>query len=227
MSPHVLITGANRGLGLEFARQYRNDGWTVTATCRNPAEAGALRDLGVEVVALDVSKVETFGDFARSLGSAPVDLFVNNAGVYGAFGEGQLFGSVDVASWQDTFLVNAIAPLKLTEALLPRLEAARAPKAVYVSSLMGSIAENISGDNIIYRTSKTALNMVVKGLSVTLAGRVTVAALHPGWVRTDMGGPDAPLEAKDSVSGMRRVIEALTPGDTGAFRGFDGADVPW
>lgn len=226
MALRVLVTGANRGLGFEFARQYQADGWAVTATCRTPDQATALKALGVNVVSLDVRDVASFGAFAESLRGQPLDLLVNNAGIYGERGVAQRFGSVDVASWQDTFLVNTIAPLKLTEALLPNLEEAAAPKAVYISSSMASIAENAGGEYI-YRSSKTALNMVVSCLSQDLRDRVTVAALHPGWVRTDMGGPDAQIEASESISGMRRVIDALGPQDSGAFKGYDGRDIPW
>ncbi|CCG06787.1 SDR family oxidoreductase [Pararhodospirillum photometricum] len=223
--PTVLITGANRGLGLEFARQYKAAGWDVIATCRDPIGADALGALGVEELALDVAEPGAIPVFASRLEGRPLDLLVCNAGVYGG---AQALTEVDIAAWEHTFRVNTIAPLKLTEALLPNLRLAPGAKAVYVSSLMASMTENTSGGEYIYRSSKAALNAVVKSLSLDLrADGITVAALHPGWVRTDMGGPNGMIDAPESVTGLRRVIDGLTPADSGRFLAYTGANVPW
>ncbi|GEO81583.1 SDR family oxidoreductase [Pararhodospirillum oryzae] len=224
----VLITGANRGLGLEFARQYKASGWEVIAACRDPVGADALGALGVEELALDVGEPAAIGAFGARLAGRALDLFICNAGVYGGKEGQQVLGQVDVAAWEHTFRINAIAPLKLTEALLPSLKAAKGARAVYVSSLMASMAENTSGGEYIYRSSKAALNAVIKSLSIDLAPLgITVAALHPGWVRTDMGGPNGMIDAPESITGLRRVIEALTPADSGRFLAYNGQEIPW
>jgi NAD(P)-dependent dehydrogenase (short-subunit alcohol dehydrogenase family) len=225
--PSVLITGANRGLGLEFARQYKADGWEVIATCRDPAKARDLAALGITAEALDVSDLAAFPPFAAGLAGRALDLFICNAGVFGGDGNEQTLGTVDADLWIETLRINTIAPLKLTEALLPALEAGRGT-AIYLSSDMGSIARNTAGGRYIYRSSKVALNGVVKSLSVDLTDRgVTAVALHPGWVLTDMGGPNGQLTPEESISGMRRVIAGLTIKDTGRFLDYTGKEMPW
>lgn len=225
---HVLVTGANRGLGLEFVRQYLAAGWTVTAACRSPREAEHLQKLDVRIEALDMRETSSFSRFAASLAGAPVDLLINNAGTYGARGRAQLLSTLDVPSWMDTLLVNAIAPIKLTEALLPNLLSATAPKAIFVSTNMASFGMDTGGGEYIYRSSKAALNSAVHllGKDVVPMG-VTVAALHPGWVHTDMGGPTAPLSPRVSVEGMRAVIERLAPATGPSFVNYDGQPIPW
>ncbi len=224
----VLITGANRGLGLEFACQYQADGWTVVATCRDPGAAPDLAALGVEVLPLDVSDLGAVAAFGGQVGARPVDLFINNAGVYGGAKDRQSLGLVDAGIWADTLLVNTIAPLKLIEGLLPALQKGTDPKAVFLSSKMGSIAENSSGGAYIYRSSKAALNAVVKSLALDLAGAgIIAAALHPGWVRTDMGGPNGMIDAPESIAGMRAVIAGLTPAQAGGLYAYDGQEIPW
>lgn len=225
---HVLVTGANRGLGLEFVRQYLAAGWTVTATCRNPRDAEHLEKLDVRVRALDMCETSSFSKFAASLAGTPVDLLVNNAGIYGARGRAQVLSTLDVPSWQETLLVNAIAPIKLTEALLPNLLRATAPKAIFISTNMASFGLDTGGSEYIYRSSKAALNSAVHllGKDIVPMG-ITVAALHPGWVHTDMGGPNAPLSPRVSVEGMRAVIEGLAPSSGPSFVNYDGQPIPW
>ncbi|ABC22745.1 SDR family oxidoreductase [Rhodospirillum rubrum] len=224
----ILISGANRGLGLEFARQYRQEGHRVIGTCRDPGKAGDLLALGAEVLPLDVADLAAVAGFGAVVGDQPVDLFINNAGVYGGRHSEQDLGEVDSRVWLETLVVNTIAPLKLTEAILPNLERAEAAKAVYLSSKMGSMAANSAGGAYIYRSSKAALNAVVRSLAADLADRaIVVAALHPGWVRTDMGGPDGDIDAGESIAGLRRVIAALATTDSGRFLAYDGGEVPW
>lgn len=187
--PTVVITGASRGLGLEFVRQYAADGWRVIATCRAPDKAPAeLTDSGsVEVRALDVADFDAVAAFGASLANDGVDLFINNAGIYGNR-ERQQLGDIDADAWLEVFKVNTIAPVKLVEALLPALRKARDAKLAILSSKVGSIADNSSGGSYAYRTSKAAVNMVGKNLALEL-GDIPVILLHPGWVRTDMGRP--------------------------------------
>lgn len=223
--PSIFITGASRGLGLEFARQYAAAGWSVTAACRDPSKASDLAGLGVETVALDLADSESIRSAAESLRGRSFDVLLSNAGVYG---EGQQFGRLSEAEWERVMLVNAIAPLKLTEAFLPHLLAGQKKLVVFLTSKMGSIADNSSGGAYIYRSSKAALNAAVKSLSIDLAPRgVTTLLLHPGWVQTDMGGPNALVAPGDSIAGMRRQIDAVEPGQPLKFLDYTGASLPW
>jgi NAD(P)-dependent dehydrogenase (short-subunit alcohol dehydrogenase family) len=225
--PTVVITGANRGIGLEFARQYAADGWRVIATCRDPSAAPAALtgEPGVEVRGLDVADFKAVAAFGKALADETVDLFINNAGVYGAR-EAQQFGAIDADAWMEVLKVNTIAPVKLVEALLPALQKAAAPKVAVLSSKVGSMADNGSGGNYAYRTSKAAVNMVGKNLALEL-GSIPVVLLHPGWVRTDMGGPNGLIDAAESVAGMRKVIDGVTAAQSGHFYDYSGKEIPW
>ena len=221
--PTVLITGANRGLGLEFVRQYQADCWRVLATVRDAAKGRAAAGAGAEVHLLDMTDGPAMAAFAGRLDGIAIDLLVCNAGYYG---DRQSLGEIDGEDFMRVMRINALGPLLLVEALRPRL--AKGATIAVVSSKMGSMAETTSGGSYAYRASKAAVNMVVKTLSVDLKAQgVTVVALSPGWVRTDMGGPSAPLAPPEAVAGMRRVLAGLTPADTGAFRHYDGRPVPW
>lgn len=223
--PSIFITGTSRGLGLEFVRQYAAAGWSVTAACRDPSKAPELAELGVETIALDLADAESVHRAADSLRGRSFEILLNNAGVYG---EGQQFGRLSEAEWERVMLVNAIAPLKLTEAFLPHLLAGQKKLMVFLTSKMGSIADNSSGGAYIYRSSKAALNAAVKSLSIDLAPRgVTTLLLHPGWVQTDMGGPNALVSPVDSIAGMRRQIDAVEPGQPLKFLDYTGAPLPW
>jgi len=223
--PSVLITGANRGLGLEFARQYAADGWVVVGCCRRPAEAQALKALGVEVHALDVAVPEQ----AEALACGPLagrsfDLLLNNAGIYGT---NQSFGGIDAQGWSQVLQTNTIGPVKMAEAFLPHVERSEKKVMAFLSSVMGSIAGYNSGGATAYRSSKAALNAAVTGLAVDLAGRVTLLLLHPGWVRTDMGGAGAAITPEVSVTGLRKVIASASPRISGSFFDYRGTAVPW
>ena len=228
--PTVLVTGANRGLGLEFSRQYAAAGWKVLACCRRPDAAAELAALAganskLSVHALDLADFATVDALAAALAEEAIDVLLCNAGVY-ADKAGNGFGALDYPSWLHSFVVNTQAPVKLAEAFLPQLKRGGRPLIVAVSSLMGSIADNSSGGSIMYRSSKAALNAAMKSLALNLEG-VGVLILHPGWVRTDMGGQNAPLSPPESVSGMRQVIEGYTPADSGRFIDFRGNAAPW
>jgi NAD(P)-dependent dehydrogenase (short-subunit alcohol dehydrogenase family) len=214
--PSVLVTGAGRGIGLEFARQYAADGWDVIATARAPARA--LEALGVRVEALDMrdfAAVETFPD---RLGGAPLDLLIANAGVSAG---PRIDSAAEAEDAVEALAVNAVAPTLLARRLLPNLADG---KMAAITSRMGSIADS-SGGYLGYRASKAALNAAWYGLSREV--RVPLVLLHPGWVKTDMGGRSAPLDAAQSVAGMRRVIASLTPERSGAFLDYRGDPIPW
>lgn len=227
----VLVTGANRGIGLEFTRQLLARGDQVIATCREPAKAGALAGLAggdgrLDVLQLDLGDEASLAGFAQRLGDRPVDVLVNNAGVYGP--RAARFGGIKGEDWYPVLQVNTVAPLLLTQMLMGNLRGGRDRKLVYITSMMGSVADNRSGGSYIYRSSKAALNQVVKSLSVDLAAEgFTAAVIHPGWVQTDMGGPNALIDTRTSVSGMLQVIDRLGKADAGRFFNYDGGTIAW
>src|SRR3989338_3880014 len=216
--PTVLITGANRGLGFEFARQYCADGWRGIATCRKPEAADRLETLGcnAEVHPLDVADFAQVEALAHALDHEKIDLLINNAGVYGP--KLSPLGALDFTAWEEVFRVNSMAPLKICECFADHVAGGKLKLMVTITSRMGSIDDNSSGGDYFYRASKAAVNAVMKSLSIDLKERgITVAVLHPGWVRTDMGGERAPIDAGQSITGMRKVIAGLKPSDSGKF----------
>lgn len=224
----VLIAGANRGLGLEFVKQYAADGATVIAGCRDPEAATQLQALGNErggrVLALDVSDDDSVRAFKADVGDMPIDIFVANAGVGG--GQKQVFGDLDFESWLSTMNVNTLGPMRLAQAFADNVAAAKG-KLLAISSLMGSISDS-SGGYFAYRASKAALNMAFKGVALKLRERgVITAVLHPGHVATDMGGKSAPVTPEQSVAGMRKVIDGLTEADVGSFQDYTGKSLSW
>ena len=228
----VLITGANRGLGLEFAVQYAAEGWEVFAACRNPAEAEQLQDLSrkadgrVSMLAMDVTNRESIRNASIQLKDAAIDVLINNAGIGGP--RGQTTGNVDYAAWDHVLDVNTIGPLRVLEAFTEQLARSERKLVVTISSGMASIADNTSGGSIPYRSSKAAVNMVMRSAAIDLAPRhITCVLLSPGWVKTDMGGPSARLTPHQSVKAMRSLIERLGPTDSGKFLHYDGREYPW
>lgn len=218
--PTVLITGANRGLGLEFARQYGGAGWTVIGTAREPDQADALRETGARVLPLDIADPSEIAGLAQAMGDEPIDLLIANAGVYGE-------DSFDAEAWERVLRVNVIGPTQLADALRRNVAASGLKRMIAVTSGMGSIAET-SGGHIPYRSSKAALNMAWKNLALDYDGDgITVAVINPGWVQTDMGGPGAAITPAQSITGMRGIIDALSPADTGRFLSWDGKEYPW
>jgi NAD(P)-dependent dehydrogenase (short-subunit alcohol dehydrogenase family) len=221
----VLITGANRGLGVEFARQYKEAGWHVIGTARNPEDAQELRALDVRVVQLDVTDQESVDSMAADLAGQPIDLLINNAGIFPRVGK---IDEIDFDDYQRTLAVNTVGPVRVTRALLPNLRRGELKIIAGLSSNLGSIAENERGNFYGYRESKAALNMFTKTLAAELGpeGFICVV-LTPGWVQTDMGGPNAPLQPADSIAGMKAVLDKLTPADNGTFWSYDGSEMPW
>ena len=222
--PNILITGANRGLGLEFARQYAAEEWDVIGTCRDPADAEALAAIeGVRIEPLDMEDRAAVSTFGARLAGLTLDLFVANAGV---MGPRTAMGPDYAEEWIRTLAVNAVAPVLLAHALKENI--VRGGKAVAVTSKMGSIADNESGGSYAYRSSKAALNAAWRSLALDWAADgIHAAVLHPGWVRTRMGGPSGLIDAPESVAGMRAVIARLGPETTGRFFNYDGEEIPW
>jgi NAD(P)-dependent dehydrogenase (short-subunit alcohol dehydrogenase family) len=230
----TLITGANRGIGLEFARQYAAEGWRVFACTRHPEKAGELQTLAnqypeqVKVHALDVADHRQIDELGHSLSGESIDLLLNNAGIYAEAHRSGIFRSEDYDAWMHAFLVNTMATLKMAQTFASQIARSNQKKIVTISSKMGSIEDNDGGGSYMYRSSKAAVNMVVKSLSIDLRQTGIIAAvLHPGWVKTDMGGPNALISPVQSVSGMRQVIDGLTLKDSGGFIAYDGKPVPW
>lgn len=226
--PSVLITGANRGLGLEFTRQYAADGWRVFAACRDPAGARDLAAVEGDVSAetLDVDDGPQVAALANKLSGQPIDVLINNAGIYGP--KDVTRDTVVYDAWGQVFRTNTMSPLAVSAAFAANVAQGGQKKIITLSSIMGSIAENDSSGDFIYRSSKAAVNAVMKSLAGDLKSEgITVAVLHPGWVRTDMGGPDAAIEAPESVTGMRAVIAGLKESDSGRFLNYDGTEIPW
>jgi NAD(P)-dependent dehydrogenase (short-subunit alcohol dehydrogenase family) len=229
--PSVFITGASRGLGLEWVRQYGQDGWRVYASCRRPAEAEALRGLArefpsVSIHRLDVTRTDDVRAIIWEMEGKPVDVLVCNAGVYLEKGRPE-FGCLRYSEWSTTFEVNTMGAVRVTEALVQNVERGKKRLVVAISSHMGSIADIQSPGSYYYRSSKAALNAVMQGLSIELAPRgVGVLILHPGGVATRMG-PRGGIDVAESVRGMRAVVEKFTLSDTGRFFRYDGQELSW
>ena len=227
MPPTCVVTGANRGIGLELARQLAARGDTVVGTARDPESAADLKGLGerVRVEELDLASPKSVAAFARRLKGAPVDRLVHNAAVGEA---GPAAAEVGPEELETYFRVNAIGPFQLTQALLPNLRAGDGRLVVAISSGLGSIAENTSGGWVAYRASKTALHQLVRTLAAELASDGLIfAVLSPGWVRTRMGGQDAPLSPEQSVQAMLKVMDRLGSKDSGRFFNERGRLIPW
>lgn len=224
----ILITGANRGIGLAMAQQALARGDQVIATARDPEEAehsipGHER---LRWLPLDVTDATSVSALASALDGTAVDVLINNAGIYGP--RNVPLESVNADDWLEVLRTNTVAPLMVTQAVLPALRRGGARKLAMISSKVGSIADNSSGGSYMYRSSKAALNQVVKSLSVDLADDgFTVLALHPGWVQTRMGGPNGLIDTDTSAAGLLKVIEDATTTDSGGFINYDGSPLPW
>jgi len=233
----VLITGANRGLGWEFARQYAADGWNVLTTARDPEKSRELLDLAkkskkVAVHQLDVADQESIQGLADELGGKPIDVLIHNSGIYPR--EGQRIGEIDYEGWRAAFETNVFGPMWLTEALLQNVEASERKQIAAISTSMsslravegGSVAQ--AGTSYQYRSSKAALNMAMSILAKELQPRgISVVLFDPGWVKTDMGGPHAQLTPEQSIGGMRKVLAGDPQAIAGRFLGHDGTPRPW
>jgi NAD(P)-dependent dehydrogenase (short-subunit alcohol dehydrogenase family) len=226
----ILISGANRGLGLEFVRQYLAAGDKVIAGVRDPARAEALRALPgqerLETHALDVTDAVSVEAFRRAVDGQPIDILIANAGVYGGDRQNRL-GDIDYDAWLNAFAVNALGPVRLADAFVDNVAKGRDRKMVALTSRMGSIADS-SGGAIIYRSSKAALNSAWHTLALQLKDRgVACFPIHPGWVQTDLGGAQAPLTPEQSIATLRALIDQWTLADSGRFLSWDGREIPW
>ena len=226
-----LITGANRGLGLEFCKQLSERGDKVLACCRKPSSASELQTLArdtplVEVHPLDVASPTSVDDLKTDLADLPIDVVVNNAGVFG--GNHQSFGSIDYDCWREVMETNVYGPTRVAEAFGDHLAKSGSPLLATVTSGMGSIGDNLNGDYYAYRTSKAAVNMVMRNAAGDLRSRrIPVVVINPGWVQTDMGGPNARITPEQSVQGMLSVLDGVSLEDTGTFFNYNGDTFPW
>lgn len=233
----ILITGANRGLGLEFSRQYAAHGWAVLAASRQPDKSAELEQLAAQhpkitLQRLDVANENSVRDLAGNLTGKPIDVLLHCSGVYTR--KGQNIGSIDYDGWREAFETNLFGVIRVTEALLENV-AASTRKLIAAISTSLSILRGVQGESVAqagtsyqYRTSKTALNMALSILAKELQPRgISVVLLDPGWVKTDMGGPHAPLSPQESIAGMRKVLAGNPMEISGKFLGYDAAPRSW
>lgn len=229
----ILVTGSSRGLGLEWVRQHAHDGWRVHATCRQPEQASELHDLArshanITIHRLDVTATDQITTLAAELRDQPIDLLVNNAGVYFEQWDRDPLGSIDFAAWEQTLRVNTLGAVRVTEAFADQVAHSERRLVLVITSHMGSIADIGSPRSYAYRSSKAALNAAMKGIALELRPRgIGLLLLHPGWVRTRMGGDTAPYTVEQSVAGMRQLADRFTLEQSGRFFRFDGTLLPW
>lgn len=224
----IVITGANRGIGLGLTRCFAAAGHHVIAACRQPQNADALRQVkgSVEVRALDVGDANSVEAFAQQLGQRSVDVLINNAGIMG--GSAQGIADMDFAAWSRTFEINTLAPFRLTTRLLPQLKQAARPRVITVSSQMGAFGLEMGGGMYAYRSSKSAVSKVMQVLALELKpDNIIVCPVHPGWVQTDMGGPNAQITVEQSAAGLFKLISGLTMAESGRFWTWDGREHVW
>ncbi len=227
----ILITGSNRGIGLELVKQYAHAGWRVWACCRSPEQATELHALktqykAVNVMQLEVNNLESIKNLARQIAQEPIDILFNNAAVKG--GEIQTLATVQPDIWLETFKINTIAPFLIAQALMTNVALSKLKIIVNMSSNLASINDNNESDYYIYRSSKAALNMITKNMAIDLKEKqIKVIALHPGWVKTDMGGPDALISTTESVSGIKSLLDQLTFEESGCFFSYTGKKLTW
>lgn len=223
--PSIFITGANRGLGLEFVKQLLPRGWRIFAACRNSSNELESLEGEIEVFNLDVGDYSQIEALGKEFSNTAIDILLNNAGMYD---KQQSIGNIDPKSFEDTFRINSISPLKIVEAFLPSLRLGERKLILNMSSKMGSVADNSNGGSYAYRASKAALNAINMSLANDLKSEgITSIVLHPGWVLTDMGGPNALITPQQSIAGMIAQIENFDLKDSGKFLAYDGKEVPW
>lgn len=239
--PTLLITGANRGLGLELVKQFDARAWRIHACCRAPDKAGELRKIAagpdgrVRVHALDVTDFAAIDDLGDALRGEPIDVLFNNAGIMEVRqrpldqqGTSQSFGSMDYDEWRQILRVNVLAPMRMAEVFVDNVAASERKTIVTMSSILGSIATADSCRWFGYRASKTAVNMMTRGLASDLKERgITSVCVHPGWVRTDMGGAGADVGPEESAQGIAKVVDGLTADQSGRYLTYDGGELPW
>ncbi len=235
----ILITGANRGLGLEFVRQYAqsDENWTILATSRSPSpelEALAAEHSTIELYTLDVGSDESVAALKAELGDRPIDVLLNNAGIFGSvpFTDGgvehQAFGQTDFDNWANVFNVNVFGPVRMAEMFIDNVAASEQKKVVSLSSMLGSNGLNTVGGIYAYRSSKAAIANVMKSMGIDLGRHgILAVAMHPGWAKTDMGGENAEIEADEGVRGVIEQIASLTPEKCGGLLAYDGTTLPY
>ena len=231
--PSILITGANRGIGLELTRQYAADGWNIFACCRSPENAYDLNKLAaksagaIQLCLLDVTNAAQRTALAAQLQGTPLDILFNCAGVFKQWTT-QSFGATETHDWLEVMHTNVIAPMQMMESFAANVALSERKIIANMSSRMGSLADNTSGGYYVYRSSKAALNMVTVSAAHDLAGQgISVVAMHPGWVRTDMGGADAPLDIDSSCKGMVEQVSAAVGRPGLRYQDFEGNPLPW
>src|SRR6185436_10089230 len=223
---HVIVTGANRGIGLALVRQLLARGDTVEAACRRPAEASELRATGARIHGVDIASGASVAAFAHALDGAAIDLVINNAATYGD--ARQRLEEFDYEAAMRTFETNALGALRVSQAFVPHLRRGTGKKLAHVSSSLGSIGATSSPGDLAYRMSRTALNMIAKSIAAELHDdHIISIVVHPGWVRTEMGGPDAPLTPAESARGILMQIDAAGFVDSGAFVDYRGERCAW
>lgn len=229
----VLITGSNRGLGLEWSRQCAELGWQVHASCRNPDGADELHQLANQYPAimmhkLDVTRPEEIKAISSTLSNQPIDILINNAGVFFEHWGKDPLGYIRYEDWETTFSVNTLGAVRMTEAFVDHLSRSKRRLVVAITSHMGSITDIKTPRDYAYRSSKAALNAAMKGISIELKPQgIGVILLHPGWVHTRMGGTDAPLSPEESVRGMHTIIDQFDLSMSGHFYRYDKVEMPW
>ena len=224
----IFVTGSNRGLGLEFVKQFESNGFKVIAACRNPRLADNLNSIkgNIEVVKLDINSGSDFENISTIYKNENIDILINNAGIIGL--NKKMIGEINYEDWKNVFQTNVLGPTMIVEKLLSQIARSQKKLIVSISSKLGSIEENSGGGQYAYRASKAALNAVNKSLSIDLIDKgITSIVISPGWVKTDMGGQNADITVHDSVTQMRRLIESVTINDTGKFFNFDGDIIKW
>lgn len=237
--PTLLISGANRGLGFNLLKLYDADGWTIHACCRNPNSATELQEVAaasdgrITIHPLEVDKAESVTALKAALGDTPIDMLINMAGYLGklaldAPGGLRPFGESDYEEFEIAYRINCMGPMRMCEALIDNVEASDKKTIINISSIIGSIGGDDFGNLYAYRASKTALNSITHAMSINLKDRgITVIPFHPGFVKTDMGGPGADIEIEESVTGMKAVLDKVTVADTGRYLTYDGGELPW
>jgi len=230
--PTILITGTNRGIGLELTRQYLQEGWRVLACSRNPAQADELQSLKQQhanlltLAELDLHDEKQIRALSNAWKNESIDILFNNAAIMGP--HHIELGDLSVKDWQEVFLINTIAPILMAQAFVEQIARSQQKIIATMSSLMGSIADNQWGKYYYYRSSKVAMNAAMKSLAIDLSNQNIIGVvLNPGWVKTDMGGENAPLSVSQCVKGLRQVLNQLTPAESGKFLSYTGTEVPW
>lgn len=231
MSKTILITGSNRGIGLELCKQYAAAGWQVYACCRAPQTATELMELAlaftsIKIHALDISDSQKIRALADDLKSVSIDILFNNAGIYGQ--SDAYFGNTDEDQWLKCFAINTIAPIKIMESFAQHVASSQLKIMATMSSKMASMADNSSGGSYVYRSSKAALNAAMTSAAIDLKVKhIKVAILHPGWVKTKMGGPNAEISTEQCVAQLRQILQKLSLENSGHFFDIDGSIIPW